>query len=51
MTANVLPPRRLEAGETGDTGQLDNGLESSLMSRSSAFRSETEDHEFGESPT
>ena len=33
-------------------GQLDSGLElSSLMSRSSAFRSETEDHEFGESPT
>ena len=34
------------------TGQLDSGLElSSLMSRSSAFRSETEDHEFGGSPT
>ena len=34
------------------TGQLDSGLElSSPMSRSSAFRSEAEDHEFGGSPT
>ena len=36
----------------GSTGQLDSGLElSSLMSRSCAFRSETEDHEFGGSLT
>ena len=34
------------------TRQLDSGLElSSLMSRSSAFRLESEDHEFGGSPT
>ena len=41
-----LGPRR------SGTGQLDSGLElSSLMSRSSAFRLEIEDHEFGGSPT
>ena len=32
-------------------GQLDSGLKLSSLSRSSALRSETEDHEFGRSPT